>query len=224
MQLTLNQKISLAGIAQSKVMIEHREQSQISDCIIAMNKKWVAGQKLLINEHKFLISHLPNDDPQRLLYMQELRIMNQALAEAINTLTTSEQDIINQAMFDSETRKSKASEFVDLTIAAALDYSSSAPSSSQGLVSTLPCHTPIAASRHIDGGSAGSVPLHGGSDDSCYTTPASSVFVPLAQRNNRAFSSLSPLDETMTECTRTDSGQNDDDENNDGTSPTSTTG
>ena len=205
-------------------MIEHREQSQISDCIIAMNKKRVAGQKLLINEHKFLISHLPNDDPQRLLYMQELRIMNQALAEAINTLTTSEQDIINQAMFDSETRKSKASEFVDLTIAAALDYSSSAPSSSQGLVSTLPCHTPIAASRHIDGGSAGSVPLHGGSDDSCYTTPASSVFVPLAQRNNRAFSSLSPLDETMTECTRTDSGQNDDDENNDGTSPTSTTG
>jgi hypothetical protein len=45
-----------------------------------MNEKRVAGQKLLINEHKFLISHLPPDDPQRRLYMQEeLRIMNQDL-------------------------------------------------------------------------------------------------------------------------------------------------
>lgn len=153
--------------------------------------------------------------------------MNQVLAkEAINTLTTtSEQDIINQTMFNSETRKSKASEFVDLTIATALDYSSSAPSVCQGLVSTLPCHTPIAASCHIDGGSADSVlHQHAGSDDSCCMTPASSIFIPLAQSINRAFStSLSPLDETMTECTRTDLGQNDDDKNNDGTSPASTT-
>lgn len=105
-------------------MIEHCKQLQISDCNIAMNEKRVAGLKLLvINEHKF--SRLPNDDPQRLFYMQELRIMNQVLAkEAINTLTTSEQDIINQTMFNSETRKLKASEFVDLTIATALDYSS----------------------------------------------------------------------------------------------------
>ncbi len=74
--LTLNQK-KLAGIAQSKVMIEHREQSQISDRIIAMNKKRVAGKKLIINEHKFLISHLPPDNLQRRLDMQELRIMDQ---------------------------------------------------------------------------------------------------------------------------------------------------
>ena len=130
MLLTLNQKNSLAGISQSKVMIEHREQSQISDRIIAMNKKRVAGQRLLINEHKFLIlSNLPSNDTQCLLYMQELRIMNQALAVAIEMLTSSEQDIIlDQAMFDSESRKSKAAEFVDLTIAAALDFSSSAAS------------------------------------------------------------------------------------------------
>jgi hypothetical protein len=102
-------------------MIEHREQSQISDRIIAMNKKRVAGKKLIINEHKFLISHLPPDDLQRRLDMQELRIMDQDLAVAINTLTTSEEDIIDQAMFDLESRKTIAAASVDLTITAALD-------------------------------------------------------------------------------------------------------
>jgi hypothetical protein len=200
--LTLNQKISLAGIAQSKVMIEHREQSQISDRIIAMNKKRVAGQKLLINEHKFLISHLPPDDPQRQLYMQELRIMNQDLAVAINSLITSEQDIIDQAMFDLESRKTKAAEFVDLTIAAALDNSSSVASGEELLSTTIPCRTPIAASRTKNDDGSGSVLLDGSNESRC-TTPASSVFIPLALSSKRAFSSLSPMQETV-ESTRTD--------------------
>ena len=53
--------------------------------------------------------------------MQELRIMDQDLAVAINTLTTSEEDIIDQAMFDLESRKTIAAASVDLTITAALD-------------------------------------------------------------------------------------------------------
>jgi hypothetical protein len=79
-ELSLNQQISLAGIAQSKVMIDHREQSKISDRIIAMNRKKVGGQKLLLDEHKYLISKTPDNDPQLPLYLQELRAMNKALA------------------------------------------------------------------------------------------------------------------------------------------------
>ena len=90
-------------------------------------------------------------------------------------------------------------------------------------MSTLPCHTPRAASFNNDDGSAGSVLLHG-SDDSICMTPASSVFIPLALSNKRAFSSLSPLDEETNECARTNAGHEDNDKNNDGASPTCTTG
>ena len=55
-------------------------------------------------------------------------------------------------------------------------------------------------------------------------TPASSVFIPLALSNKRAFPSILPLEETMKECTGTDAGYKDDDKNNDGASHTSTTG
>ena len=180
-QLTMNQKITLAGIAQSKAMIEHRERSQIGERIISMNKKRVAGQKLLINEHKFLIQHTPADDPQCHLYMQELRSMNQELGNAIRTLRTSEQDIIDQAMFDVESRKTKASEFVDLTIATALDCSSP---SEFNIVAALDCSSPSELSSQA-----------------LLTLPSpSTAFIPLTKnKNKRVFSTLSsvsPLEES----------------------------
>lgn len=116
-ELSLNQKISLAGIAQSKVMIDHREQSQISDRIIAMNRKKVGGQKLLLDEHKYLISKTPDNDPQLPLYLRELREMNKALADAIIALAAAEQAIIDQSLLDMNARKMQPSDFVDLTIA-----------------------------------------------------------------------------------------------------------
>jgi hypothetical protein len=117
-------------------------------------------------------------------------------------LTTSEQDIIDQAMFDLESRKTKAAEFVDLTIAAVLDNSSSVASGEGLLSTTIPCRTPIAASRTKNDDGIDSVLLDGSNESRC-TTRASSVFIPLVLSSKRAFSSLSPMQETV-ESTRTD--------------------
>ena len=46
----------------------------------------VGGQKLLLDEHKYLISMTPSDDPQLPIFLQELRAMNKALADEINSL------------------------------------------------------------------------------------------------------------------------------------------
>ena len=105
-------------------------------------------------------------------------------------------------MFDLESRKTKAEEFVDLTIAAALDNSSSVASGEGLLSTTIPCRTPIAASSTKNDDGSGSVLLDGSNESRC-TTPASSVFIPLALSSKRAFSSLSPMQETV-ESTRTD--------------------
>lgn len=120
--ITLNHQIMVAGIVQSKMLIDQRSEAQLNDRVIEMHKKRVGGQQILINELKFMIGNTPPNDPEHKLYMQELKVLNKKLADAVAALIKAEEMIVAGYMKQAEMMKKKppAANFIDLTIAAVL--------------------------------------------------------------------------------------------------------
>ena len=57
-KFTVNQKLQMVAIEQSKVLIESRAKNDdLNDCIVAMHTKKVAIKKALIEEAKFFVLH-----------------------------------------------------------------------------------------------------------------------------------------------------------------------
>ncbi|KAI2495196.1 hypothetical protein MHU86_19335 [Fragilaria crotonensis] len=94
---TINQQLQIAAMAQSKIVINNRERSDLSDRIVAMHTSKVAGKKVLIEELKFMIMNTSSDDPDRAVYMKDLKVLHRELGSALDELLQSEQSIIDAA-------------------------------------------------------------------------------------------------------------------------------
>lgn len=104
---TINQQLQIAAMAQSKMVIDNRVRTDLSDCIIAMQTNKVAGKKALIEELKFLITNTSSDDPDRSVYMKELKMLHHELGSALDELLLSEQSIIAAATLQIEAESTK---------------------------------------------------------------------------------------------------------------------
>ncbi|KAI2504026.1 hypothetical protein MHU86_10388 [Fragilaria crotonensis] len=93
---TINQQLQIAAMAQSKIVINNRERSDLSDRIVAMHTSKVA-EKVLIEELKFMIMNTSSDDPDRAVYMKDLKVLHRELGSALDELLQSEQSIIDAA-------------------------------------------------------------------------------------------------------------------------------
>ncbi|KAI2506296.1 hypothetical protein MHU86_8126 [Fragilaria crotonensis] len=76
---SLGERLQAAGIAQSRLAHKGKTKSKLNDRIVAMHLKKVTGKQTMIQEQKFLISAAAVDDPNRPLYIIELRKLNQEL-------------------------------------------------------------------------------------------------------------------------------------------------
>jgi len=104
---TINQQLQIAAMAQSKMVIDNRVRTDLSDRIIAMQTNKVAGKKALIEELKFLITNTSSDDPDRSVYMKELKMLHHELGSALDELLLSEQSIIAAATLQIEAESTK---------------------------------------------------------------------------------------------------------------------
>ena len=66
----------LAGIAQSKMLIEQRHSFKMNDRVILLHQKRVAAKRMMIDEVKFMISNTPANDPERVVQMHDLKELN----------------------------------------------------------------------------------------------------------------------------------------------------
>jgi hypothetical protein len=110
LSVSMQQKIMIAGIAKSKMLIEQRQQ---------FNTKKVAAQRMQINELKFMISITSIDDPKLNLQIQNLKVMNKVLKIAVADLSSAEEEIVAMDL-EASTKNKVASNFIDLTIARVL--------------------------------------------------------------------------------------------------------
>ena len=117
--VSMQQKIMIAGIAQSKMLIEQRQHFKMNDRVLSLYQKKVAAQRMLINELKFMISITPIDDPERNLQIQNLKAMNEGLKMAVAELIGAEEKIVAKDLAASTNNK-VANNFIDLTIARVL--------------------------------------------------------------------------------------------------------
>ena len=95
---TVSQQLQIAAMAQAKKVIEIRERTDLSDRIVAMHTNKVAGKKALLEELKFLITNSSSDDPDRAMYMKQLKMLHQDLAMALDELASTERTIIDTGM------------------------------------------------------------------------------------------------------------------------------
>jgi hypothetical protein len=68
-----------------------------------MYLKKVAGKQSMIQETKYLIESTARDDPNRQVFLLELRKLNLELAAAIDELTFAEEQIIEHELADAST-------------------------------------------------------------------------------------------------------------------------
>ena len=85
-----------------------------------MHLKKVTGKQTMIQEQKFLISSVAADDPNRPLYIIELRNLNQELARAIDDLAFAEEQIIDDEVAEAS-NVNNVDLLIDATIASVLD-------------------------------------------------------------------------------------------------------
>ncbi len=119
--VSMQQKIMIAGIAQSKMLIEQRATTtlQNEDRVMLLYQKKVAAQRMLINEQKFMISITTIDDPERYSQIQNLKVMNEGLKLAVAELIGAEEEIVAKDLAAS-TKNKVANNFIDRTIARVL--------------------------------------------------------------------------------------------------------
>lgn len=112
---SLQQKIMLAGIAQSKMLIEQRHSFKMNDRVISLHQKKVSAKKMLIDEVKFMIANTPANDPERVVQMHNLKELNKELNDAVQNLIAAEEKIVEGDMLIALKTKA-ANTFIDLTI------------------------------------------------------------------------------------------------------------
>jgi hypothetical protein len=117
-EVSLQHRIMVAGIAQSKMLMEQRQNDKANDRVIAFHQKKVSAQRMLLNEVKFMISITPRNDPEYGLLMRKLIDMNEALSNAATELMNAEETIMKNACVAQE--QGKVATFIDLTIASVL--------------------------------------------------------------------------------------------------------
>ncbi|KAI2493453.1 hypothetical protein MHU86_21071 [Fragilaria crotonensis] len=117
---TLGERLQAAGIAQSRLAHKGKAKAKLNDRIVAMHLKKVTGKQTMIQEQKFLISSVDADDPNRPLYIIELRKLNQELAKAIDDLAFAEEQIIDDEVAEAS-NVDNVDLLIDATIASVLD-------------------------------------------------------------------------------------------------------
>jgi hypothetical protein len=117
---TLGERLQAAGIAQSRLAHKGKTKAKLNDRIVAMHLKKVTGKQTMIQEQKFLISAAAVDDPNRQLYLTELRKLNQELASAIDDLAFAEEQIIDEEVAEA-TNVGNVDVLIDATISSILD-------------------------------------------------------------------------------------------------------
>ncbi|KAI2505332.1 hypothetical protein MHU86_9132 [Fragilaria crotonensis] len=120
--VSLQQKIMIAGIAQSQLLMEQRQKNRANDRAISFYQKKVAAQRLLLLEQlKYMISVTPPEAPDRSELLGQLRVMNAALASAVTECLNAEEAILkDDAENDAKVVGSNSKFFIDLTIATVL--------------------------------------------------------------------------------------------------------
>jgi hypothetical protein len=109
------QKIMVAGIAQSKMLIEQRHMFKLNDRIVSLHQRKVFAKKMQVDEVKFMINNTAANDPEHVVLMHEHKELNRELTEALKNLIAAEEKIVESDMLVS--RKTKAANtFIDLTI------------------------------------------------------------------------------------------------------------
>ncbi len=112
---SLQQIIMLAGIAQSKMLIEQRHPFKMNDRVISLHQKKGSAKNMLIDELKFMISNTPANDPERVVQMHELKELKKELNEAVQNFIAAEEKIVEGDMLVARETKA-ANTFIDLTI------------------------------------------------------------------------------------------------------------
>jgi hypothetical protein len=118
--VTLQQKLMIAGIAQSQIQMEKREQNREQDRMIAFYQKKVAAQRMLIEQIRYTISVTPAEAPNRHELLERLNLLNTALANAVTECLNAEEEMLNKNAAAKDQKVVAAKSFIDLTIATVL--------------------------------------------------------------------------------------------------------
>jgi hypothetical protein len=89
--VSLQQKIMVAGIAQSQMLMEQRQKNRATDRAISFYQKKVTAQRMLLDQLKYMISVTPPDAPDRSELLGQLRVMNAALTNAVTECLNAEE-------------------------------------------------------------------------------------------------------------------------------------
>lgn len=121
-EVSLQQKIMVAGIAQSQMLMEQRQKNRENDQKIAFYQKKVAGQRLLLDQLKYMISVTPAEAPDRSELLGQLRVMNTSLTNAVTECLNAEEAMLkDDAENDAKVVGGNSTKFfIDLTIATVL--------------------------------------------------------------------------------------------------------
>ena len=118
--VTLQQKLMIAGIAQSQMQMEKREQNREQDRMIAFYQKKVAAQRMLIEQIRYTISVTPAEAPNRTDLLEQLNVLNAALTNAVAECLNAEEEMLNKNAAAKDQKVVAAKSFIDLTIATVL--------------------------------------------------------------------------------------------------------
>jgi hypothetical protein len=120
--VSLQQKIMVAGIAQSQMLMEQRQKNRATDRAISFYQKKVTAQRMLLDQLKYMISVTPPDAPDRSELLGQLRVMNAALTNAVTECLNAEEAMLKEDVEnDSKVVGGHHSKnFIDLTIATLL--------------------------------------------------------------------------------------------------------
>ena len=117
--ISTQQKIMIAGIAQSKVLIEQRQHFKLNDQKTLLHKEKVTAVRILINAQRFMISILPESDPDRTKAINELKVLNEDLKNALADSISAGEAILNENLAYTQ-KSTAATAFIDLTVASVL--------------------------------------------------------------------------------------------------------
>lgn len=113
------------------------KKAKVNDRKIAMHLKKVTGKQSMIQEQKFLISATAPDDPNRQLYLLELRKLQQDLASAIEDLTSAEEQIIEDEVAD-VAKLNNVDMMIENTLTSILDKNNNQERNNETRVSPMP--------------------------------------------------------------------------------------
>ena len=94
--VSLQQKIFVAGIAQSREAMELRTLQKMHDKVTSMHKEKVAAIRMFITNQKDLICYTAVDDPDRIQLISQLKGMHEDLKKALTDLITARKANLNE--------------------------------------------------------------------------------------------------------------------------------